>query len=41
VNEDAFYKLLAYTGTLEKKRRENIKETRKDIVLMAGLESFE
>jgi hypothetical protein len=25
VNEDAFYKLLAYTGLLEKKRRENHK----------------
>jgi hypothetical protein len=25
VNEDAFYKLMAYTGLLEKKRRENHK----------------
>lgn len=41
VNEDAFYKLMAYTGTLEKKRRENIKETLKDPVLMAGTESFD
>lgn len=32
-NEDAIYKFLAYTGTLEKKRRENRDETRSNHVL--------
>jgi len=30
VNEDAFYKFLAYTGNLEKKRRNNSKEASTD-----------
>jgi hypothetical protein len=33
VNEDAFYKHLAYTGLLEKKRRDNRKEVLEDPVL--------
>jgi len=41
VNEDAFYKFYAYTGLLEKKRRENHKETMADIVIESGAHSFE
>jgi hypothetical protein len=41
VNEDAFYKHLAYTGLLEKKRRDNHKATLADPVLEAGFHSFE
>jgi len=41
VNEDAFYKLLAYTGTLEKKRRATMKEAVQDPALLAGVDSFD
>lgn len=41
VNEDAFYKFLAYTGNLESKRRANVKETRKDETILAAFHSFE
>ena len=40
-NEDAFYKLMAYSGVLEKKRKDNRKETLKDPVLLAGEDSFD
>ena len=40
VNEDAYYKLMAYTGALEKTRRENIKETTSDPETLAGFECF-
>ena len=35
-NEDAFYKFLAYTGNLEKQRRENRKETLNNFELLGG-----
>lgn len=41
VNEDAFYKQLAYSGLLEKKRRDNRKEVLEDPVLQAGFHTFE
>jgi hypothetical protein len=41
INEDAFYKFFAFTGQLEKKRRDNHKETMADPVLTAGFHSFE
>lgn len=40
-NEDALYKFLAYSGTLEKKRRENLDKTRKNNELVYGVENFE
>ena len=40
-NEDALYKFLAYSGVLEKKRREDINKTRKNNDLIYGLENFE
>ena len=40
-NEDAIYKLLAYTGNLEKIRRENKEETLADIVLQQGGHTFD
>ena len=40
-NEDALYKFLAYSGMLEKKRRENIDKTRKDASIVYGVENFE
>lgn len=41
LNEDAFYKFFAYSGQLEKQRRDNHKETMNDPVLAAGFHSFE
>jgi hypothetical protein len=41
INEDAFYKQLAYSGLLEKKRRDNRKEVIDDPVLAAGFHTFE
>jgi hypothetical protein len=41
INEDAFYKFFAFTGQLEKKRRDNHKATMNDPVLAAGYHSFE
>ncbi len=40
-NEDALYKFLAYSGMLEKKRRENLDKTRKTNELVYGIENFE
>ncbi len=40
-NEDAFYKFLAYTGNLEKQRRENRKQTLSNFELLGGEQSFE
>jgi hypothetical protein len=40
-NEDALYKFLAYSGSLEKKRRENLDKTRKNNELVYGVENFE
>jgi hypothetical protein len=40
-NEDALYKFLAYSGMLEKKRREDIDKTRKNNTMIYGLETFE
>ena len=40
-NEDALYKFLAYSGVLEKKRRENLDKTRKNNELVYGVENFE
>ena len=40
-NEDALYKFLAYSGMLEKKRREDINKTRKNNEMIYGLENFE
>jgi hypothetical protein len=40
-NEDSLYKFLAYSGTLEKKRRENLDKTRKNNELVYGVENFE
>lgn len=40
-NEDALYKFMAYSGMLEKKRRENIDKTRKDNTMIYGIENFE
>lgn len=40
-NEDALYKFLAYSGVLEKKRRENLDKTRKNNELVYGIENFE
>jgi len=40
-DEDAYYKFLAYTGVLEKKRGENRKATLENPKLKYGLETFE
>ena len=40
-NEDALYKFLAYSGMLEKKRREDINKTRKNNEIIFGIENFE
>ena len=40
-NEDALYKFLAYSGMLEKKRREDLNKTRKNNEISFGLENFE
>jgi hypothetical protein len=40
-NEDALYKFLAYSGVLEKKRRDNLDKTRKNNELVYGVENFE
>ena len=40
-NEDALYKFLAYSGMLEKKRREDIDKTRKNNEMIYGMENFE
>jgi hypothetical protein len=39
-NEDALYKFLAYSGMLEKSRREDLKKTRKDIMISTGVMTF-
>ena len=41
VNEDAFYKFLAYSGNLQKKRAENPKATHGDLEASAGYHRFE
>ena len=41
INEDSYYKVLAYAGHLEKKRRDNRKETLKDPMIYAGFEGFD
>lgn len=41
VNEDSYYKFMAYTGNLEKKRRENLKEVMNDATIYAGFDCFE
>lgn len=40
-NEDALYKFLAYTGMLEKKRREDVNKTRKSEEIAFGIDTFE
>ena len=40
-NEDALYKFLAYSGMLEKKRREDVDKTRKNNEMIYGIENFE
>ena len=40
-NDDALYKFLAYSGTLEKTRREDINKTRKNNEIVFGIETFE
>lgn len=40
-NEDALYKFMAFSGMLEKKRREDIDKTRKNNEMIYGLENFE
>ena len=40
-NEDALYKFMAYSGMLEKKRREDIDKTRKNNEMIYGTENFE
>lgn len=40
-NEDALYKFLAYSGMLEKNRREDLNKTRKNSEISFGLENFE
>ena len=39
-NEDALYKFLAYSGVLEKQRRESIDKTRKDLETVYGIDNF-
>lgn len=39
-NEDALYKFLAYSGMLEKKRREDLNKTRKDESIAMSLSAF-
>lgn len=39
-NEDALYKFLAYSGMLEKKRREDLNKTRKDDLISMGVSDF-
>jgi hypothetical protein len=39
-NEDALYKFLAYSGMLEKTRREDINKTRKNNEIIFGVENF-
>lgn len=39
-NEDALYKFLAYSGMLEKKRREDLNKTRKDDEVTMGMMNF-
>jgi len=41
INEDSFYKLLAYNGMLQKKRTENKEATMDDPTMAAGFESFD
>jgi hypothetical protein len=41
LNEDAYFKFLAYTGNLEKNRRENREATLNDPEMYAGYEGFE
>ena len=40
-NEDALYKFLAFSGQLERKRRENREQTLDDPTIVAGFEGFE
>lgn len=40
-NEDALYKFLAFSGMLEKKRREELNKTRKDIEMAFGIHDFD
>jgi len=40
INEDAFYKFLAYSGNLQKKRAENPKATHGDLEIAAGFHKF-
>jgi hypothetical protein len=40
-NEDALYKFLAYSGILERNRRQDINKTRKNNEMIFGIESFE
>lgn len=40
-NEDSIYKLIAYTGALEKKRREDRDATRANVELAQGGHTFE
>jgi len=39
-DEDALYKFLAYSGVLEKQRRENLDKTRKDLEIAYGVDNF-
>ena len=40
-DEDSFYKYMAFAGTIEKKRRDNIEKTRKDYEHIYGQDTFE
>lgn len=40
-NEDSYYKMLAYAGMLEKKRRNRRKATLDDMSIFAGFEAFD
>jgi|DEB0MinimDraft_12_1074336.scaffolds.fasta_scaffold84469_2 hypothetical protein len=41
INEDAYYKLLAYSGQLEKQRREKREDTLADASIYAGFDNFD
>lgn len=40
-DEDAYFKLIAYTGTLEQERRKRLKKTLNDPVISQGGDTFE
>ena len=40
-DEDSLFKFLAYSGMLEKKRREDLNKTRKNDEIVYGVHNFE